>query len=58
MTSSPIGYKPRQFAELFDVHVNTVYVWIRTGQLTVIKIGRTYRIPRAELSRLKAERVA
>ena len=35
---------PEQVAEILQVHVLTVYSYIRRGKLGAIRLGRTYRI--------------
>ena len=42
-------------AELLKVHPETVRNWIRRGDLVAIKIGRQWRVKRADLERI-AER--
>lgn len=44
-------------AILLEVHENTVYNWIRTGEIVAIRCGpRLIRIPRSEIVRLRAAR--
>lgn len=38
-----------QVAKEMQVHVETVRVWIRRGELLAIDIGNEYRITRADL---------
>lgn len=40
---------PEDVAEWLQVHRHTVYRWIEEGQLPALRIGRVYRIPRAEV---------
>jgi excisionase family DNA binding protein len=40
---------PQDVADLFGVSKRTVQLWIKKGELPVIKIGRTVRIKRDEL---------
>ena len=42
-------YTVQEAADLLKVHYQTVRNWIRTGQIRVIKIGRSYRIPKSEI---------
>ena len=35
---------PEQVAEILQVHVLTVYSYIRQGKLDAVRLGRTYRI--------------
>ena len=35
---------PEQVAEILQVHVLTVYSYLRRGKLGAIRLGRTYRI--------------
>ena len=39
-----------QVAKQVQVHVETVRVWIRRGELVAINIGNEYRISRADLN--------
>lgn len=39
-------------AELLKVHPETVRNWIRRGELVAIKIGRQWRVKRADLERI------
>lgn len=39
-----------QVANLMQVHVETVRVWIRRGDLVAINIGNEYRIARSDLN--------
>jgi len=39
----------KDVVELYQVHPNTVYNWIHNDRLYAFKIGRTWRIPKAEL---------
>ncbi|HET7037934.1 MAG TPA: helix-turn-helix domain-containing protein [Thermomicrobiaceae bacterium] len=40
---------PEQVADYLQVSRETVYRLIRSGELAAVRIGRTYRIPHAEL---------
>ncbi len=42
---------PGQVAGILQVHVLTVYSYIRQGKLDVVRIGRSYRIIPEDLSR-------
>ena len=35
---------PEQVAEIFQVHILTVYSYIRRGKLNAVRLGRSYRI--------------
>ncbi len=35
---------PEQVAEILQIHILTVYSYIRQGKLDAIQLGRTYRI--------------
>ena len=35
---------PEQVAEILQVHVLTVYSYIRRGKLNAIRLGRSYRV--------------
>ncbi len=39
-----------QVANIIQVHVETVRVWIRRGELIAIDIGNGYRISRTDLN--------
>ncbi len=41
---------PEQVAGILQVHVLTVYSYIRQGKLDVVRIGRSYRIIPEDLS--------
>jgi excisionase family DNA binding protein len=43
---------PEQVAEILQIHVLTVYHYIRQGKLGAIRLGRSYRIVPADLERL------
>ena len=40
---------PEQVAGILQVHVLTVYGYIRQGKLDAIRLGRSYRIPPQDL---------
>jgi excisionase family DNA binding protein len=40
---------PEDVADWLQVHRHTVYRWIEEGRLPALRIGRVYRIPRAEV---------
>jgi excisionase family DNA binding protein len=42
-------HSPEQVAELLDLHVRTVRGYIRDGRLRAVRIGKQYRIARADL---------
>ena len=42
---------PEQVAEILQVHVLTIYGYIRKGKLDAVRLGRNYRIIPEELSR-------
>jgi excisionase family DNA binding protein len=44
-------FRPDEVARIFDVHVNTVYLWYSLGQLEHIKVGGVIRIKRGEIMR-------
>jgi excisionase family DNA binding protein len=35
---------PEQVAEILQVHVLTVYNYIRQGKLSAVRVGRNYRV--------------
>ena len=41
-----------QFADVFQLHKNTVYIWISQGKIGHFKLGSDIRIPRSEVVRL------
>jgi excisionase family DNA binding protein len=43
---------PEQVAEILQIHVLTVYHYIRQGKLGAIRLGRSYRIAPEDLDRL------
>ncbi len=42
---------PEQVAEILQVHVLTIYSYIRRGKLDAVRLGRSYRIIPKELTR-------
>lgn len=40
---------PEQVADWMQVHVGTVYRWLKEDKLPAVRIGRVYRIPRTEV---------
>ncbi len=42
---------PEQVAEILQVHVLTIYGYIRKGKLDAVRLGRNYRIIPEELTR-------
>jgi len=40
---------PEEAAEWLRVTPDTIYRWLREGELPAIKLGRLYRIPKAEV---------
>lgn len=45
-------YSAEQVAELLDLHVRTVRAYVRDGRLKATRIGKQYRIARADLEAL------
>jgi excisionase family DNA binding protein len=43
---------PEQVAEILQIHVLTVYHYIRQGKLSAIRLGRSYRIVPEDLNHL------
>jgi len=43
---------PEQVAEILQVHILTVYNYIRQGKLGAIRLGRSYRISPDDLDHL------
>jgi excisionase family DNA binding protein len=50
---SQVAYTVAEFAELLGKHPNTVYEWIRKGQVPFERIGSSYFIPERALGRLR-----
>ena len=49
---------PEQVAEILQVHVLTVYSYIRRGNLPAVRLGRSYRVvPEDLVSFIEANRV-
>jgi len=48
-------YSVEQVAELLGLHVRTVRNYIRNGRLKAVRIGKQYRIARADLAELTGE---
>ncbi|GID96410.1 helix-turn-helix domain-containing protein [Amorphoplanes digitatis] len=48
-------YSIEQVAELLGLHVRTVRNYVRDGRLKAVKIGKQYRITRADLAALTGE---
>ena len=49
---------PEQVAGLLQVHVLTIYNYIRRGRLDAIRLGRSYRIIPKDLTRfIKSNRI-
>lgn len=48
--SEPIGLRVEEVAHLLDVSPNTVTFWIRQKRLPAYRVGRQYRIRRADLA--------
>lgn len=47
----PVHYRVKQVAEIFEVHPNTIYRWIRNGTLRAVLIGGEHRISENEIQR-------
>lgn len=43
---------PEQVSEILQIHVLTVYHYIRQGKLDAVRLGRSYRIVPQDLDRL------
>jgi excisionase family DNA binding protein len=46
---------PLQFAEEFQLHPQTVYIWIKERRIRAYRVGRLIRIPRGEVMRVREE---
>ena len=42
-------YTVQEAADLLKVHYQTVRNWIKNNEIRVVKIGRSYRIPKSEI---------
>ncbi|HEY2958747.1 MAG TPA: helix-turn-helix domain-containing protein [Actinomycetota bacterium] len=51
---SPVAFTVAEFAALLGKHPNTVYDWIRKGQIPFERIGNSYFIPERALGRLRS----
>ncbi|GAF76389.1 unnamed protein product [marine sediment metagenome] len=49
------SYTGQEAADIFGVHPNTIYNWIRDGAIEAVKSGRAYTIPAAEVERIRRE---
>jgi excisionase family DNA binding protein len=56
--TSQIAYTVAEFAELLGKHPNTVYEWIRKGQIPFERIGNSYFIPERALGCLRSPAAA
>jgi len=46
-------FRPDELAEIFGVSKQTVYLWIETGELEAVRIGKkTIRIKRSEAMKM------
>ena len=45
-------YTPEQLAKLLQVSKPAIYKWAQEGRIKAVRIGRTVRIPAAEVERL------
>lgn len=45
-------YTPEDIASNLQVHLKTVYNWIKSGKLKAVKVGHFWRISETELNRL------
>jgi excisionase family DNA binding protein len=43
---------PEQVSEILQIHVLTVYSYIRQGKLGAVRLGRSYRISPGDLENL------
>lgn len=46
-----------EVADYLRVHLTTVRRWCREGELPAVKVGRSYRVRRADLDRWWSERI-
>jgi excisionase family DNA binding protein len=47
---------PQQVADKLQLTVQTVYQWIKDGELPAVKMKRVYRITQGDLDRFLADR--
>jgi excisionase family DNA binding protein len=45
-------YKVNEFAEALNLSPKTIWAWVYSGKLTVVRLGRAVRIKQSELERL------
>ena len=45
-----------QIADELKLHIETVREWVRTKRLTAYRVGRDYRVKRADLDKFLEER--
>ena len=58
MTDTKQLLTPEQVSEILQVHILTVYEYIRSGRLNAVRLGRNYRIVPSDLDLfLEANRV-
>jgi excisionase family DNA binding protein len=50
-------YTAEELADYLKISSQTVRAWIRERKVKAVKFGRAWRIPRAEVERLKTEGV-
>ena len=48
-------YTPEELAAMLKVTRQAIYSWIQQGRIEAVRIGRTVRIPGAEVERLLRE---
>ena len=46
----------REVARLLNVSYDTVYRMVRSGELTTVRFGRTYRVPRQAIRELQNQK--
>jgi len=45
-------YTCKEVAEILKLSLETIWDWARTGKLSAVKIGRSYRIPKETVDQL------
>jgi excisionase family DNA binding protein len=55
-TDDADGVDLTEAARVLGVHYQTAYGWVRTGALRAAKVGKSYRVGRAELERFAQQR--
>lgn len=54
MNPNRLAFSIQETADLLDLHYETIYRAVRNGRIRAFRLGREWRIPRAEVERLLA----